>query len=284
MRRRYLSDVYRLAVKALAHGATRVSAGRVRWDISGACQNGYSTFYFARPSRSKFGEPMVVVGPDTAIPMEVEVITPCRQCEPCLRTRARLWRMRASAECELWPRTWFGTITLRPDAHYRFLAEVRTREGAQGVDYDALGEAERLRIIDAAIWRELSLMLKRIRASYAGRMRHLLVCELHKSGLPHYHALIHQCSEEPLLYRHLDGQWPHGFTQYRLVRGLAGANYVSKYLSKSAAARVRASQAYGTPEGVANEMQRDIGLDDRKPADLHSAPRALGTVAQRTVD
>lgn len=188
--------------------------------------------------------------------MEVEIITPCRECDACVEARKRLWRGRAYRECELWGRTWFGTLTLRPDEHYRFLAECRQREGSQGIDFDALGEAERLRLLDARIYKHQQLMLKRIREAAGSRIRFMAVCELHKSGLPHYHMLVHSCDPAaPLRYKHLKAQWKLGFSQWRLADGLAGANYVCKYINKGTAVRVRASQFYGALNGVANDSE-----------------------------
>lgn len=262
--RRFLSTVHRLAAKALASGGTLVNASRIRWDIAGNCERSYVTEYYARPSRRKNGFPQIVVGPGTPAPMTVEIHTRCRECEPCKTARRRLWSYRAEAETRLWPRTWFGTLTLRPDDHYRMLARARAKLDRQGVDYDTLSAEEQFRLLDQQIWSELNKMFKRIRSAHKGALRYFIVAEAHASGLPHYHALIHQCDELPLRYTTIAKQWPHGFVKWRLVKSVQEVRYVAKYLSKSAVARVRASQAYGTPEGVASETQRESILPEKE--------------------
>lgn len=76
-----------------------------------------------------------------------------------------------------------------------------------------------------------------------GRLRFLLVYEAHKDGFPHLHALIHE-QGEVVTKRELQKQWPYGFTTVK-VCDVATSHYVTKYLTKSVRARVRASQRYG---------------------------------------
>lgn len=87
-----------------------------------------------------------------------------------------------------------------------------------------------------------------------------MVAERHKSGLPHYHALVHEVHQlYPVTYRILTDAWDYGHIHAKLVQGPAAARYCAKYLSKSAEARVRASGAYGRwdyPPSV-------LGLTDR---------------------
>jgi hypothetical protein len=102
-------------------------------------------------------------------------------------------------------------------------------------------------------------------------MRFLLVAEAHKTGLPHYHALIHEVDpERPVRSRILRQQWTLGFSQCKLVAQgdeTKSASYVAKYLAKSAAARVRASQGYGqnaVPD-VLRHRSREASPDDVPP-------------------
>lgn len=262
---RFLSDVLRLAAKALANGGERVGNTRVRWDISGSCSNGYTMLHYARPSKPRSGGAFVVVTPETLRPMEVEMITPCRECESCRRSRAALWRRRIATEAATWPRTWFGTLTLRPDEHFRVLTSARARETAQGVDFDALSDREQKTILDGIMWRDIKLALMRIRSAYGSPFRYVCVSEAHKSGFAHYHLLVHQVvAQPPLKYRDLAGQWKLGFTVWRLVHGMEGPMYIAKYLSKSdALARVRASQHYGSPLGIEKELNVITGFLDQ---------------------
>lgn len=218
---------------------------------------------------------MVIVDPAFNTSMVVEIETRCRECPSCLRVRRNLWAHRAATEARLWPRTWFGTITLRPDAHYLMLAQAR-REFAPNGDFDTLGEIERFRLVDRQIWRELAKMWKRIRKNYGFPLRYFIVAEAHKSGYPHYHCLVHQVQEAaPLKYTSLEGQWPHGFTKWRLVKSVAEARYTAKYCSKSVLARVRASQRYGEtglaaiPYGIGVLPEDSEGYDTQKDERLN---------------
>jgi hypothetical protein len=150
---------------------------------------------------------------------------------------------------------------------------------ARGEDFDGGTEAERFAQRHYECSKELTLWLKRVRATAAvdhrqsarlaesctvsrgGRckchpiqefgapLRYLLVAEAHKTGLPHYHLLIHEYSESrPIRARHLKEQWRLGFSSVKLVaqdEGNRRGGYVTKYLAKSAIARVRASVGYG---------------------------------------
>lgn len=118
------------------------------------------------------------------------------------------------------------------------------------------------------ISKEITRYLKRVRKE-SGSFRYLIVCEAHKSGMPHYHGLIHEHGNR-VRWDALHDQWTLGISEIVLVKDgdlykevywehgkrkwrwtaeplAAGqiARYCAKYLSKSVLARVRASQAYG---------------------------------------
>src|SRR5574337_324618 len=94
--------------------------------------------------------------------------------------------------------------------------------------------------------REFTLYFKRLRKNTGVKLRYLLVAESHKSGLPHYHALIHEVSALGSVKKaELEGTWPWGYTQFRLVETTRIAGYVTKYIAKSIDARIRASINYG---------------------------------------
>lgn len=249
-----LSHLRVLIATALSRGAIRVTLYRIRWDVSGSCQKPYVTEIHARPSVPGLNtRGKIVVKKGNAQPLCLELHTPCRECEKCKRKRQNLWTARISAETRGSVRTWLGTLTLRPEAHYRALVECRHKEGLQGVDFDALPERERLALIHANVSREVTKMLKRIRKGHPAPLRYFVALELHKSGVPHYHILLHENSADvPLRHKAIAEQWPLGFSKWKLVQSVAGATYVSKYLSKSLIARVRASEAYGNIDNVAN--------------------------------
>lgn len=184
--------------------------------------------------------------PATWIDIEVR----CRRCENCLRLRQRHWSARVRNELAMHDiigaRTWFGTLTLRPEEHYRALVTARLAHSAGGIDLDRTSEEEIFAARHRVISRWLTLYLKRVRKQAAQPFRYILICEKHKSGLPHYHILVH---EDGLLRnipkRILQEQWIHGFSRWKLVEDMRQGTYLTKYLSKSAEARVRASKDYG---------------------------------------
>lgn len=163
--------------------------------------------------------------------------------------RSSLWRMRAQAELQFWPRTWFATLTLHPDVQRWVLEKARDRMAKSGSDFDALDYGEQFRLRVSAITPAITKVLKRIRKNGAP-FRYLLVAEAHKSGAPHFHALIHELSaDRPIRYDTLKAAWNLGFSQFKLCEDNRHAGYLCKYLSKSAAARVRASKRYGQMTG-----------------------------------
>lgn len=173
----------------------------------------------------------------------------CRQCEACLKHRARLWTSRAIAEIGMAPRTWFATFTLSPDSHFRVMAACRKRLAFNGLVFEALPAGEQFQERNRECNLELTKYFKRIRKNSGAEIRYLLVAEAHKSGLPHYHALIHEVkSDVTVSHRQLSDAWTLGFTKFKLVDrdDVKAAYYVAKYLAKSATSRVRASGRYGS--------------------------------------
>jgi hypothetical protein len=176
-------------------------------------------------------------------------------------------------------RTWFVTLTLNPACHSHMANKARLRLAALGEDFEALPSEQQFAERHTEISKELTLWLKRVRetasvdhrqsdrdaegcdstrgqwcnchpiANYRVPLSYMLVAEAHKSGLPHYHLMIHEFSESrPVRARHLKSNWRLGFSDVKLVaqdEENRTASYCAKYLSKSAISRVRASLGYG---------------------------------------
>jgi len=176
----------------------------------------------------------------------------CRRCDNCRRRKRRMWALRARREINAATRTWFGTLTLRPEEHHRLLGEARMAEAAQGIDFDALPEAERFRLLAGAEGKLLTDFLKRVRKETSASPRYLLVTEQHKTGLPHWHILLSEQSVSlPIRKTVLERQWIAGFSHWRLINAAdpddqsKRISYVTKYVAKSSLCRVRASKEYG---------------------------------------
>ena len=200
--------------------------------------------------RSGMGLPDPLVDPkDKALPFVL--YARCRKCPGCLTHRRRLWTARARDMIAASRRTWFGTLTVRPEERFklRILAE-RKRLRAGGETIDSLDATEQFQLLADALGAECTRWLKRVRAVAKGPFRYLLVTEEHKSGDPHVHLLVHEFGE-PIPKRLLEGQWKYGFSHWRLVGDSPNAaSYVCKYLSKDLRTRVRASLGYGQADQV----------------------------------
>ena len=240
--KRFLNEVRTLASRALANGGVRQSAFRIVWKIAGGCENPFITECYARPSPA-IGGTHVVVARGTEHSICVEIHTRCRVCENCRRQRAALWRHRAEWETLLAPRTWFGTLTVRPTEHYLAQCAVVAHLEARAVPSGELTSDQMFNLVARREATEVTKMLKRLRIR-GMEFRYLLVTEAHKSGYPHFHMLLHEV-RDPVRYRDLEGEWPLGFSKWRLVADPKESRYLSKYLSKDARSRVRASLAYG---------------------------------------
>lgn len=189
-------------------------------------------------------------------PVMTEIIATCRKCDNCLRRRAAHWRLRAYAEYSNANRTWFGSLTLSPEQHFRVATACRAYAIKNGDDFDTFSPERQFLLRHQCINKEITLYLKRLR-KHAGddSIRFMCVLEAHKSGLPHYHMLVHESDpQKPIRHALLSEQWRVGFSNWKLVTTKAAAGYVTKYLSKAIMARVRASIAYG------NNTSSDIGL------------------------
>lgn len=267
-----MSRAYRLrearayAKHALSNGGVLTTPTQVEWAVHGKCSNPREVRLEARKDpREDFYDER---------PIHTQISVRCRQCPNCLRFRAWQWRERAKREIALAERTWFGTITLSETEQLKALYRAQLGAKRRGVVWDhpverAYGES----LVDyerrCSLWRfarivraiapEITKWLKRVRKESGAKLRFLLVAEAHKSGRPHFHILINEAvGSSPIRKRTLDGQWKLGFTQFRLVaEGDKAAAYVTKYLTKSVLARVRASIRYGTPsESVARPEGR----------------------------
>lgn len=184
-------------------------------------------------------------------------------------------------------RTWFLTLTLRPEEHFRMATQARHRLAGSGVDFDRLSLDRQFEERHREVNREITLYLKRVRKESGRKFRYFLVAERHRSGLPHYHALVHETAlDGPIRAATLKSQWRLGFSQCKLVAETGdgrAASYVAKYLSKDALARVRASAGYGQQHqktasailqdaSAVSETGHDPQGIDTKPPLTHNPP------------
>lgn len=186
-----------------------------------------------------------------------------------------MWYARAITETMQSTRTWFGTITLHPDAVHQGLIRARRQSARAGLIWEEMTPHEQFRELHKQNGLELQLWLKRVRKQSKATFRFLLVAEAHKSGLPHYHCLIHE-QDGGGVVRHavLSQQWTKGFTNFKLVTDAKQAGYLCKYLSKSALARVRASKLYGQKETLCSDrFHETVNTENHRQVISHDTPR-----------
>lgn len=215
------------------------AAGERHWRFEGDCTSPVEMWLAGRPDRV-----MVGLGLDTERSYAGYLYARCRKCDMCLRHRARLWAARAVDEIRCATRTWFGTLTVRPEDRVRFMYQAQLRISRGGSDWLALSANEKYQETVADLSSECTKFLKRVRKNSGVPLRYVLVVEAHKDGFPHFHILLHEDGQH-VLKASLEKAWRLGFSQFRLVKDEGAAWYVAKYLSKSALARIRASGAYG---------------------------------------
>lgn len=158
--------------------------------------------------------------------------------------------MKIASEISQAPRSWFVTLTVAPDIRAQFAMKSELVALRRGVAWAEMTPEQQFRSLHGVISREITLYLKRVRERVGAPLRFVLVCEKHKDGYPHFHAVIHETESGTVRYRDIVEPWAHGFAHAKLVQEdgarKTGA-YVAKYLSKSAFGRVRASRGYGQP-------------------------------------
>lgn len=183
----------------------------------------------------------------------------CRKCANCLRARTNYWGYAAMNETikahDQGNRTWFGTLTLSPAAQAEFDLRAlalwsKDHPGSEPEWWNDPKCDAKFALLRDAIVPEVQKYWKRLRKQ-GHRFKYFLVFERHKSGLPHMHFLLHE-QEQPIRARHLQSQWPWGFSKVNIVGGSAAraaapekaAWYVVKYLSKSYQSKQIASRRY----------------------------------------
>lgn len=233
--------------RALRQGAKRISLTTCEWRLCGNCEQPRVVSHWTRPA------PIIGVNkPVGTIPLGIDLIVRCRQCPACERARSLIWSSRAEAEINhTVGRTWFVTLTVRPEHRSLAGSKARVLAREEGVDFDRIGRKRQFGYISRCMGEWLTLYLKRLRRRYAKdepdvKFRYLCVFEPHKDGFPHIHLLVHEY--EGVIPARKFAIWRYGFVKARLVEnGSKVARYVAKYCAKTINARVRASTQYGQP-------------------------------------
>lgn len=266
-------QILRLVQEATANGGVRLSRTVWEWNVAGRCESPVTRERYARKDR-KGQDRWNHWEPGRDEPMRLILHVPCRKCSHCLRLRRNEWVARIRIEQARSDRTWFGTLTLSAEEHLHARLRRAAMLRRKGTDFDSLAPKVRYDELCLEVGAMLTRYFKRLRKQSGSSLKYVAVFEAHKSGLPHLHVLLHEYDGRPVRKTALDGQWPHGFTHWRLVTpdGVAAApSYVAKYLTKGGA-KVRASLRYGRhtpPKGIGGRHSRP-GVQ-AKPASVSAA-------------
>ena len=217
------------------------------WDIAGGCESPALLVQEGSEYRERGGKRAHVVFMETR----------CRQCPWCDKQTQAHWAMRGREEFAVAGglRTWFGTLTFKPEVVAHYLLTVQARQYLDRVQsytgpdikvrsYEELPEEERVRLLANQAGQDVQRYLKRLRKGGA-EFKYLAVPEAHKSGAPHFHLLLHERGA-PIRHKTLKSQWSaQGFSDWSLANDADAVWYVCKYITKASLGRVRASEAYG---------------------------------------
>lgn len=234
---RYLR-LKRQARQMLHAGAVRTETGAIQAHYHGGCE---------APVLLKLTHRSIGKMPS----LEIQITGRCRRCNVCKRYRASHWAERAMRELMVAERTWFATLTFRPEIQVQVEARCRSAVGL-ACGWDDLTLAERMRDQCRILSPSVTRWMKRLRKAGL-RFRYLLVAEPHKSELVHYHVFLHENDPNRPIRKNadLDGTWLQGFSSFELVKTLTdhdrrkAAWYACKYITKNSETRIRASLRYG---------------------------------------
>lgn len=248
-----VKHVRELAAKGFERGFEAKGPLSGEWNLAPGCDSPVPVQFDGAPRGLVGGRHVRIAGRGYSLTL----YTKCRRCRDCLRRRRSHWAYRAQEEIKSWPRTWFATFTLAPHWHAVMRMRASMRLAARGTDLERLPGDEASHEVAAEYRRELTLYFKRLRKKSGAMLRYLLVQEQHKSGLPHFHALIHEVNPlRPVRHADLTSQWKLGYTKFKLCEGVKSAWYVAKYLAKAVDNRVRASLRYGLGDALQHSGQK----------------------------
>lgn len=264
-------DVYRVAAAGIGRGFQMTGRVSGEWLLAPTCENPVPVQMDGAPAALRGGRHVRIDGKSFGLTL----YTKCRRCADCLRRRRNLWAYRAQEEMKRAGRTWFATFTLAPFNHSVMWMRASARLAAGGTNLELLPDRDKRAEVAREYAAEITKYFKRLRKNTGADLRYILTSERHKSGLPHFHALIHEVKgSPPLKHDALTTNWKLGYTKFKLVEALQTAWYVAKYLAKAMDNRVRASLRYGADaELQVKTASKRIG--DHREAVLNTAPPPL---------
>lgn len=277
-----VKEVYRVAALGMGRGFEMRSPTAGEWNLAPGCEKPVPVQMDGAPAILRGAGYVRAPGK----PFGLTLWTKCRRCADCLRRRRNLWAYRAQEEIKLAARTWFATFTLNPHWHAVMRMRASVRLADRGSNLEMLPGDDVGAEVSAEYRRELTLYFKRLRKQTGAQLRYILVQEQHKSGLPHFHALIHEVrGTEPVTHASLTSGWKLGYTKFKLVQAVQTAWYVAKYLAKEVNNRVRASLHYGSVKDALKHSETELPRDEHPPQNetlLGPSQTALSAALRRS--
>lgn len=178
------------------------------------------------------------------------VSVPCGTCAGCKMERARQWAVRCLHEAQLWPHSWFVTLTYN----------------AENLPRTAAG-------LPTLLPSDFQRFMKRLRFEHAPRkIRFFQAGEYGELGRPHHHAILFNLPLEDLRPLHGSGSgsplfrsaalervWPLGFVSVGQV-SVASAAYAARYTLKKVGGESAPAHYQGrVPEYVTMSRRPGIG-------------------------
>lgn len=175
----------------------------------------------------------------------------CGQCMPCRVNNRRIWVTRLVLESSQHPRTWFVTLTYRP---------------------------ENLPTHGTLVPKHLQDWLKRIRRHLEpDLLRFYAVGEYgSKTKRPHYHALLFT-PDRADIPKLVEETWPHGFVDCSLAES-AAITYVAGYTLKKMTSDFRNMNPELVPEFA--RMSRNPGIGAQSVPELSKALNTSAVAAE----
>lgn len=259
-------DYIATSTRARVSGCIPDENGDIVWKMSGSCT--------APTKISSKSQEVFHNGKLKALPRYVTLVVRCRKCTACRLTRSWAWSDRAAMEAAKGGRVWWCTFTLKPEFAYHAELQAIAQAKREKQDFwklDARKQfALRTKYCRTHLTKVFMRMRKGLKSGYFNsnildletgkaqaevipplKFRTLVVAEPHKTGIPHFHALIFEGQQEikALWMRHYAQDM--GRNSFELCKSpIKASRYVTGYLSKSPISIISASLGFGNVSKV----------------------------------
>lgn len=245
---------------------------KIEIDAAKHCEAPIEHWTIARIAKGKHNERPSNIA-DTGLSRSVWVA--CRRCPGCRAFIRRMWIARCLREYSNAKRTWFCTLTFKPDTTLEMDEKAVKRCFSSGQLVDT--PEGHYTFLASEANKYLTDYLKRLRGRKSkGLFRYFAVVEPTKRFIPHFHLLLFE-QAETLTKAYLQEKWAqNGFSVVKLVDDKRAIVYCTKYIQKEAQARVRASLGFGgNAHGVESDEGSVKGMPTKKNTETNDGQRSV---------